>query len=417
MNKVALQNNYLKLVNEAVAVRQPYEEEGKVMPKDIIDQVKKLLDEADDIDEQIKNLDDALKTGERLNRAQELAEQPASSLQHPSAKANPDNEGHSLAHKGFNAWVKGGNHMLANDAHAGIKEFKALQADSDVLGGYVIAPREVVTELIKNIDDEVFIRGFARVFTLDQGQSLGSPVLEKDISDPVWTSELQTGDEDDTEPFGRRELNPQPLAKRFKISNKMLGAPGLDVEAFWRERLAYKFAVAQENNFLTGNGANQPLGLLTPSRDGISTARDVTEGNTATGITAVGLVNAQYSLKAAYWGRSRWVFHRDALKQIRLLQLSDNQFIWQPGLQAGQPDRILDMPFTMSEFMPNTFTTGKYVGILGDFSKYWIADALNFQVQRLVELYAENNQVGFIGRLECDAAPSLEEAFVRVKLA
>jgi Phage capsid family len=62
-------------------------------------------------------------------------------------------------------------------------------------------------------------------------------------------------------------------------------------------------------------------------------------------------------------------------------------------------------------------STGEYVGLLGDFSHYWIADALSMQIQRLNELYAETNQVGFIGRLETDGAPVLEEAFVRVKLA
>ena len=66
---------------------------------------------------------------------------------------------------------------------------------------------------------------------------------------------------------------------------------------------------------------------------------------------------------------------------------------------------------------PNTFTTRQFVGILADFSQIWIADALSMQVQRLNELYAETNQVGFIGRLETDGAPVLEEAFVRVKLA
>ena len=39
------------------------------------------------------------------------------------------------------------------------------------------------------------------------------------------------------------------------------------------------------------------------------------------------------------------------------------------------------------------------------------------QIQRLVELYAATNQVGFIGRMELDGMPVLEEAFVRVKLA
>jgi HK97 family phage major capsid protein len=71
----------------------------------------------------------------------------------------------------------------------------------------------------------------------------------------------------------------------------------------------------------------------------------------------------------------------------------------------------------MSEYMSNTFTTGLYVGILGDFSNYWIADAQSLEFQVLSELYAETNQVGLIGRMDSDGMPVLEEAFVRVKLA
>jgi len=48
---------------------------------------------------------------------------------------------------------------------------------------------------------------------------------------------------------------------------------------------------------------------------------------------------------------------------------------------------------------------------------YVSADALDMIVQRLVELYAETNQTGFIGRAECDGMPTLAEAFARVKLA
>ena len=71
----------------------------------------------------------------------------------------------------------------------------------------------------------------------------------------------------------------------------------------------------------------------------------------------------------------------------------------------------------MSEFAPNTLTTGLYVGLLGDFSNYWIADAMDMQVQVLKELYAETNQTGYIGRLETDGMPVLAEAFARVTLA
>jgi HK97 family phage major capsid protein len=125
----------------------------------------------------------------------------------------------------------------------------------------------------------------------------------------------------------------------------------------------------------------------------------------------------KYSLKPQYQKTAEWLFHRDALKQIRKLKDGNGQYLWMTGITAGAPDMILDRPVNQSEYAPNTFTTGLYVGLLGDLRFYWIADSLDLQIQRLVELYAETNQVGFIGRLECDGMPVLEEAFARVKLA
>jgi HK97 family phage major capsid protein len=55
--------------------------------------------------------------------------------------------------------------------------------------------------------------------------------------------------------------------------------------------------------------------------------------------------------------------------------------------------------------------------MLGDFSFYWIVDALDAAIQVLDQLYAESNQTGYIIRSESDAMPVLEEAFVRSKLA
>ncbi len=121
-----------------------------------------------------------------------------------------------------------------------------------------------------------------------------------------------------------------------------------------------------------------------------------------------------------------WLIGQERVKREARLQLEEwvrklkdtqNQYLWQPGLAGGEPDRILDIPYVVSEFAPNTFTTGLYVLILGDISFYWIAEALDMEIQRLVELYAEANQVGFIGRAELDGMPTLAEAFIRGKLA
>jgi HK97 family phage major capsid protein len=299
----------------------------------------------------------------------------------------------------------------------GSLESRALQAGNDVQGGYMAAPTQMVAEIVKFLDNTLIIRQLATKFTVASAQSLGAVSLDADPADADWTTELATGSEDSTMSFGKRELCPHPIAKRIKVSNKLLQM-ATGAESFVRQRLGYKFGVTEEKGFMTGDGAAKPLGIYTASSNGISAGRDVTCGTT-TAITADGLQDVKYSLKQQYRNSKalRWAFHRDAVKMISKLKTGDGQYIWQPGLQAGQPDLLLETQIVESEYAPNTFTTGQYVAVLGDFSYYWIADAMKLEIQRLVELYAEANQTGFIGRLECDGMPVLEEAFARGKLA
>jgi HK97 family phage major capsid protein len=330
-------------------------------------------------------------------------------------KADPQKEQRDA----FRKFLRNGYQVLSG------QEQRALQMDSDAVGGFLVAPQDFVARLIKFVDDAVFVRQAATVMQVTGAESLGVPSLDTDPADSDWTAEIATGSEDSSLRVGKRELRPHPLAKRIKVSNKLIRHGSLDPETLVTSRLGYKFAITEEKSFLTGTGANQPLGLFTASALGISTARDVSTGNTTTSIGADGLIEAKHSLKAPYWDRSTWLFHRDAIKQIRKLKDGNGQYLWAPGIggarvgdvTAGNPNTILDCPYSISEYVPNTFTTGLYVGLFGDLSYYWIADALSFQIQRLVELYAEANQVGFIGRLEVDGMPTLEEAFARVKLS
>ncbi|MBW1696065.1 MAG: phage major capsid protein [Deltaproteobacteria bacterium] len=297
------------------------------------------------------------------------------------------------------------------------REFRALQADSMTAGGYLVTPVEVAQEIIKALDDEVFIRRFARTFDVPNAESLGTPALEHDLGDPTWTSELGTGSEDSTMDFTRRDLTPHPIARRIKVSNKLLRvASGLNPEELIAERMVYKIGIVQENAFLNGSGVNQPLGIFTASDNGIDTSRDVSAGNTTTNVTADGLINAVGALKAQYRRNARWVFHRDLEARVRKLKDGEGQYLWRTGLE-GSGNTLLGFPIHLSEYCPHTFSTGQYVAVLGDFRFFWIVDSLQFQIQRLIELYSEQNQTGFICRAECDAMPVLAEAFVRVKLS
>lgn len=295
-------------------------------------------------------------------------------------------------------------------------EVRALQSDINTSGGFMVAPQQMVSGLIQALDNQVFIRNLATKFQVPNAASLGVASLDNDPADADWTAELLTGSEDSTMSFGKRELHPHPVAKLIKVSNKLLRQVP-NVEAVVNARLAYKFAVTQEKGFMTGSGSNQPLGVFTASNDGIGTSRDVSTGNSTTAFTFDGLIEAKYAVKGGYQRVGQWIFHRDAVKMLAKLKDGEGQYIWQPTKTEADPDMLLGRPVNMSEYAPNTFTAGLYVGIFGDFSNYWIADALNMTVQRLVELYAATNQTGLIGRMESDGMPVLSEAFSRVKLA
>jgi len=218
---------------------------------------------------------------------------------------------------------------------------------------------QFVDSLIAAIDNLVYIRQWATVYAVTDGESLGAPSLDNDPADPTWTSELLIGSEDSTMSIGKRELNPHPLAKYLKVSRKLLRKVP-SVEGLVRDRLAYKFGVVGENVYLNGSGANEPLGVFTASDDGISTGRDVSTGNTTTEIQFDGLIEAKYTLKPQYWPKARWAFHRDGQKQIAKLKDGEGQYLWRESVRVGEPDRLLGFPTFMSEYAPNTFTTGLY---------------------------------------------------------
>lgn len=302
-------------------------------------------------------------------------------------------------------------------------ERRALQADSDTEGGFLVAPQTIAAMLIENVKNQTFMREICHVETITTSESMGIVSLDTDLDDALWTQELTQTTVDEGLRLGKRELKPNPLTKETKLSRTLVRRTAGRAEELVLSRLAYKFATTSENAYMNGSGAGQPLGVFTASPMGISTARDVSTDGSATNVTADNLIEVKHTLKGQYWPRARWVFHRDTVKRIRKLKDSQNQYLWQPGigtgsnLQGGIPNTILDTPYLMSEYAPNTFTTGQYVGIIGDFEYYWILDALQLEIQVLNELYARTNQFGYIGRLETDGMPVLEEAFVRVKLA
>lgn len=430
-NTVELRERRAKLVADARKILDSAEAEKRELTADERASWDKMMSDVDSLKVTIDAEERQARAESDLERddSPERRAQSASGLtRHPwesrSAFRNRERRSTPAYRAAFVSYLVNGQSGIASGVHA-----RALSADVDISGGAMVPPQQFLGQLIKAVDNLVILREKASKFTLNSAASLGAPALDTDISDADWTTELGTGSEDSSMATGKRELTPHPLAKRIKVSEKLLrlsantgsfsqdgSASVSGAEALVIDRMSYKFAVVQETAFFTGNGAGQPLGMYTASARGVSTGRDVTCGTT-TDFTADGLMDVKYNLKSQYIAEAEWFFHRDGYKRVRKLKDGNGQYLWGPGLNAGEPDMLLDRPVNLSEYNPNTFTTGLYVCMFCVPKFYWIADSLSMTIQRLNELYAETAQVGFIGRAEVDGMPVLEEAFSRGKLA
>jgi len=300
-------------------------------------------------------------------------------------------------------------------------EYAALQSDNAEQAGYLVASEQFATEVLKTVDDNVWIRQFAKVHTVREARSLGIRARTAKASTFTWSAELGAPTGDSALKYGKRSLEPHYLSGEITVSRDLLRMSVVPIDAEVRGELGRDAGEVQEQAFMLGTGAQQPLGLFVASTNGISTSRDASTGS-ATNITAAALIAAKYKLKEQYRRGgvrqgAQWLFHRDGISKIAVLTDTAVGFLMRPGrgLQDDDPDTLLGMPLRESEFVPNTFTSGLYVGMLGNFRYYEIADALDLEILVLTEVQARNNQIVYVCRLKTDGMPTLEEAFVRLK--
>lgn len=299
----------------------------------------------------------------------------------------------------------------------GERETRDITIGTQSSGGYLIAPTELTQDIIKQVDNLVFVRKLAKIWKCNTAQATGVRQMTSRVSDATWTTEIGTVSADSTLAFNLRELTPNLLVKLVLASYRILET-GQDIDGIVNEEISYKFATTQENAFLNGNGSNQPLGVFVASASGIPTSQDVTSGATGDFI-ADDLIKMKYSIKQPYFmdANCRWVMGRPIVQEVRTFKDSYGQYLWRAGLASDKPDTVLDVPLAISEYAPTVKTTGSYIAVLGNFRYYGIAEVKDMWIQRLFELYAGTSEVGFQGRWFVDGAPVLGEAFARLKTA
>ncbi|WP_377847228.1 phage major capsid protein [Bosea sp. UC22_33] len=268
---------------------------------------------------------------------------------------------------------------------AGAEVLKTLRVSSDPQGGY-LAPPEFATEFLKDLVEFSPIRSIASV------RQTGNPSVIYPArigrTNAKWKGENQP--QEGSEPsFGEAEIAVKELNTFVDISNQLLADSAGAAEREVREALAEDFAMKEGTAFVNGGGGLQPDGFMLDPR-----VPQVANGH-ATNLSADALISLLYALPAAYRRNATWVMNGATIATIRKLKDGQGNYLWQPGLQAGQPETILGRPVVDALDMPGA-TSGEFPIAVGDFSAgYRIIDRVAMSILVNPYLLATNGVTRF----------------------
>ena len=258
--------------------------------------------------------------------------------------------------------------------------------------GGVLAPATMERALLDEIKKQNVIRQLADV------RSSGS-----DVEIPYATAHTKAylvaegADFTASTPaFDKKTMKAYKVGALAYITHEAMQDMFLDMEAWIREDFGTAFADLEEEHFLTGTGATMPSGLIPNATLGVTAAA-------AAALTADELLDLMYAVNQKYRSRSAWLMNDSTVLKLRKLKGSDGQYLWQPSIQDGQPDRLLSRPLYTSDTMPEA-AAGNAAVLFGDFKRYRILDRKGLYFQRLNEIAATSGQVGFLAYRRYDAA-------------
>ena len=252
---------------------------------------------------------------------------------------------------------------------------EGVQAD----GGYLV-PEEFERQIVMGLDEANVVRGLAKVITTSAERKI--PIAATH-STAAWTAENGVYTPSDPS-FDQKTIDAFKLTDLVKVSIELLQDSMFDLESYIAAEFARAFGIAEEEAFCVGTGTGQPTGIFT-------------------------------ALKSPYRRNAKFLMNDATIAAIRKLKDGNGVYLWQPSLQAGEPDKLLGYDLYTSPYVPTVASDALTVAF-GDFKNYWIADRSGRTVQRLNELYSTNGQVGFVATERVDGKVILPEGIQLLKM-
>ncbi len=276
----------------------------------------------------------------------------------------------------------------------------------DADGGYLV-PEEYDSRLIEGLEEENIFRKLGTTITTSGERKINIAGAKPAAAWIDEGEELTFGDAK----FSQINLDAHKLHVAVKVTEELLYDNAFGLENYLIRQFSKALANAEEEAFLNGDGTGKPLGIFAEEGGG---QIGVTAAS-ATDITTDEIINLVYALKCPYRKKAKFIMNDATIAVIRKLKDENGQYLWQPSLQVGEPDRLLGYEVMTSAYVP-TIAAGKPVIAFGDFSYYNIGDRGVRSFAELKELFAGNGMVGFVAKERVDGKLVLAEAVQVLKM-
>ncbi|HBO25057.1 MAG TPA: phage major capsid protein [Providencia sp.] len=264
-------------------------------------------------------------------------------------------------------------------------ERKAMQVGSDPDGGYAV-PEELDRNIISMLRDEVVMRQECNVVTV------GTPNFKRLINqggtNSGWVGEVDKRPETNTSKLASIEPVWGEIYGNPAATQAMLDDAFFNVEQFITSELAIEFAEQEEAAFTNGDGAKKPKGLLAYGSDD-KTDKDRDWGKLQhlllkkpTEVTADEIMKLIYTMRKVYRSGAKFMMNNNTLFQVRTLKDSQGNYLWQPGLQLGQPSALLGYGIAENEQFSDVIADATPIAF-GSFKRcYTILDRIGVRMLR-----------------------------------
>jgi len=265
------------------------------------------------------------------------------------------------------------------------REQKAVDTVSSggAAGGYGV-PTEIAREIERQERKFSPVRDLVKVVTV--GTSDYNHLVSIGGAAGAWIGETGTREESATSLLRNVRPTQGELYAYPKASEWSLDDVFFDVAGWLSEEASEVFASMTGVAVIRGDGANKPTGML--NTDPVATEDHAVVLRNAEAYESVaaaldgdGLIDVIYKLNARYRPGASWVMNSRSMGLVRKLK-TDLGYLWQPSLQAGQPDSLLGFPVASWEDMPDP-DHNEHAIAFGNFKRgYLLVDRVGLRMTR-----------------------------------